>query len=98
MLAVAISSKSVGKLFSVVFSKYFVLLVKIGNDDDDVTNLVDVSFRVTTIDLSFSSSFRESVKIFRVDVDVGEDVVVALSVVDLPNFVIICGFLTLFNW
>ena len=62
-----------------------------------MTNFVDVTFRVTTIDLSFSSSFRESVKIFRVDVDVGEDVVVALSVVDLPNFVIICGFLTLFN-
>ena len=67
--------------------------VKKGNDDADVTNLVDVTIRVTTIDLSFSSSFTKSV----LDVDVGEDVVVALSVLDLPDLLIICEFLTLFS-
>ena len=48
-------------LFSVTCCKPGVVLVSIGNVDADVTNLVDVTFRVTTIDLSVSSALTESV-------------------------------------
>ena len=71
------------------------MLVKIGNEDAGVTSLVDVTLRVTTIDLSVSSFFIESVKSLSVDVNVV--IFVVLSVLDLPILAIICGFLSLIS-
>ena len=53
-----------------------VVLVAPGSMVADVTNLVDVTFLVTTIDLSYSSSFVDSV--YAVSADVDGDTVGAL--------------------